>query len=65
MSRPTPDNAPPAYLAHRGVLVTVMVLVALGAGYQLMPLAGDVVELVESGIRAVRQVWADMGWKLT
>lgn len=64
MSPPTHEYLPPAYRAHRGVLVTVLVLVALAAGYRLVPLAGDGVEFVLSLIRSVRQVWVDLDWDL-
>jgi hypothetical protein len=60
MSQPTHDRVPPAYLVHRAVLITVLVLAMLAAAYRLVPLADNVLEIFQSMIRVVRQTWLDL-----
>jgi hypothetical protein len=63
MSQPTHRQLPPAYRAHRGLLVIVLVLAALAFVYQLTPEFPGAVRQVQSMIDTVVQTWA--GWRWT
>lgn len=65
MSQPTPESAPPAYVAYRAVLLTVLSLVVLGVGLLLAGVAIDVVAAIGSAITDVREQWDELDWQLT
>lgn len=65
MSQPTSESAPPAYIAYRTILVTVMSLVVLGAGLLLAGVAADVIAAIGSAITDVREQWDELNWQLT
>jgi hypothetical protein len=46
------------------VLIVVVLLLAVGAGLELVLVGGVVADWIESMIRDVRQVWTDLGWDL-
>jgi hypothetical protein len=60
MNQPTDEQPPPAYLAHRGMLVALLVLVVLLSLYLMGAEILAAVQWVLSKIQAVRQAWSDL-----
>ncbi|MBV8540370.1 MAG: hypothetical protein JO364_17090 [Pseudonocardiales bacterium] len=64
MTAPGPQDPTIAYLAHRGMLIVVVLTIALSTGYLVCRGLPDLRLWVTSAIAAVRDEWTSWHWSL-
>ncbi|HKS48319.1 MAG TPA: hypothetical protein VJT49_25060 [Amycolatopsis sp.] len=57
-------SVPPAYVAHRTVLLAVLLVLFAAAGYGLSQAIPELWQGMSSAAQTVRNWWTEMGWHL-
>jgi hypothetical protein len=58
------DKNPPAYVAHRAAVLTIIAVVVLLCGYTFVLIFPGVVAVVDDAIAGLHGAWTRWDWKL-